>query len=211
MPPQQATIQYHATDYIGDPGVLSVIQWLNARPPARAKRDPVEQVIQAFEEWRAGTNARTIGRKVKAILMRSKLVQTPSWYPAVVFTQRFSKHRGTLVPKAVIDRQRWRVEWDAKAKGMGQAQALALQGVLDLASAGLLWKIRECDRAGCSVWFCAKKRSQRFHSPACQQFVFRHDTVWMAKHALEMRARRAAKKAAAAAATSRHSNRKGKR
>jgi hypothetical protein len=192
---EPSTIQHHATDYVGDQRILSVIQWLNARPPKKAKSDPVEQLIQVNAgEWRAGADLNAVTRKVRSILRRSNLRLSPYWYAPEVHVMRFSKLRGQLVPHAVTDWRRWGVEWDATARGMGQAQSLALRSVLDLASEGLLGKVRKCDGEGCGEWFHARKRNQRFHSADCQRYAFTHDKEWMAKHALEMRARRAAKK-----------------
>jgi hypothetical protein len=216
MTPEQATIQYHVRrDYIGDPRILSVVQWLNARPPHKTKSDPVEQLIRVnVDEWRAGADIKAVTRKVRSILRRSKLRLTPFWYAPVLDVMRFSKRRGKLVPRPITDWRRWGIHWDATAKGMGQAQSLALRSLLDLASEGLLGKVRKCDREGCGEWFYARKRHQRFHSTDCQQFTLRHDKTWMAKHALEMRARRAAKKAelaAAARASGKKLSRKGRK
>jgi hypothetical protein len=196
MTMDKATIQYHAQNYIGNPRVLAVIQWLNARPRNRAKSDPVEQLIRVnADEWRAGVDINAVTKKVRSILRRSKLRLTPFWYVPVVHITRFSKRRGELVPRTITDWRRWGIEWDATAKGMGLAQSLALRSVLDLASEGLLEKVRKCDREGCGEWFYARKRHQRFHSTDCQQWTLRHDKDWMDKHAAVMRARRAAAKA----------------
>jgi hypothetical protein len=215
MTSKQATIQYHATDYIGDERVLALTQWLNARPRGKAKADPVEQLIQVnADQWKAGADLNAVTRKVRSILRRSKLRLTPFWSVPILHVMQFSKRRGALVPRPITDWRRWEIEWDPKAKGMGRSQSLALRSVLDLASEGLLGRVRKCDRENCGEWFYAKKLQQRFHSAECQRFAFTHDKEWMAKHALEMRERRAAKKAAAEAAKSRdtkHSRRKEQR
>lgn len=193
---KEPMIQYHASDYVGDARVLAVIQWLKARPLNKASRDPVEKLIRLnAEEWKPGADVRALTRKLRAILRRSRLRLTPFWYAPVLTVMRFSKHRGAWAPKPLTDWRRWGVEWDAEAQGMGRAQALALRGVLELASDGLLGRVRKCRRVDCGEWFFAKKRNQIFHSSECQQFTLRHDKVWMAKHAADMRARRAEKKA----------------
>jgi predicted RNA-binding Zn ribbon-like protein len=211
MTVKQATIQYHAADYIGEPRVLDVIQWLNARPQSKATSDPVEQLIRVnADEWKPGADLNAVRRKIRSILRRSQLHLAPSWYIPILQVVQFSEHRGALVPRPRTDWRRWGIDWDPTAKGMGRAQSLALRSVLDLASEGLLGRVRKCDREGCGEWFYAKKLQQRFHSAECQRFAFTHDKEWMAKHALEMRQRRAAKKAAAAPRV-REPKRRGKR
>jgi hypothetical protein len=194
MTSKHATIQYHDD-------VDAVIQWLNARPYNKAKPDPVEELIRVnADEWKPGADLNAVRRKIRSILRRSKLHLAPFWYIPVLQVVQFSQRRGVLVPRPRTDWRRWGVDWDPTAKGMVRAQSLALRSVLDLASEGLLGRVRKCDLEGCGQWFYAKKQQQRFHSAECQRFAFTHDKEWMAKHALEMRQRRAAKKAAAAPA-----------
>jgi hypothetical protein len=192
--PEIATIQYHVRDYFGDARGLAVVQWLNARPSQKAKQDPVEQLIELNRKWKAGADVTAMTRKIRAILRRSELRLAPFFYTAIIPAMRFLKHRGRLVPRPMIDWRRWRIEWDATAKGMGQAQALALRSVLELAGVGLLGRVRKCKRTDCGQWFFGRKQSQVFHSVACQQYALRHQKEFMQRHAAVMRERRAAKK-----------------
>src|ERR1700720_677456 len=156
-------IQYHAKDYIGDSRALAVVQWLNSRSPSKAKSDPVEQVIRIFvDEWHPGADVRAVTRKVRSILEGVRLRLAPYWFVPVIHTMRFVERggRGRIQPVPMTDFGRWGIEWDAVATRMGRSQALALRSTLELASDGLLGRVRKCKREGCSTWFAAVKSHQ---------------------------------------------------
>jgi hypothetical protein len=211
----KAPIQYHARDYIGDARALAILQWLNARPQKKQKADPVEQLIRVnAHEWKQGADVNAVTRKVRAILGSARLRLAPYWFVPVIHTMRLVERggRGRIQPVPMTDFSRWGIDWDPVAKGMGRAQALALRSTLELASDGLLGKVRECKREACGIWFFAAKSHQKFHSPECQQLALRSTDEWRDRHAAVMRRRRAAKREAAEAAReTRHSKREGRR
>jgi hypothetical protein len=170
----------HPERYLGEKQARAVIEWLNAKPKKKLS-DPVEQLIREYAKWTAGANVNAATKKVRLILHKSKLVLTPYWFPVTIFAMRFSRHRKTMAPKPLTDWQRWGIEWDPTAEGMGRAQALALRELLELASRGLLGHVKKCERKECNRWFFARFHHQRFHSQKCQLEVFRSSPEWKQK------------------------------
>lgn len=178
--------------YFGESEAADVIEWLNN--PQRPKDDAVEALIKASREFAAGVNGFAAQKKIRAVLDKSGLKLRPYWSPVLIVrgirrsrAWRTPAGRSQRLPKRILDRSRWNVDWDPEARRMPRAQSLALYRSLELGRRGLLGNVRECARKGCGQWFYARFGHHSYHSTECQQATFRSDPDYKRQRAARMR------------------------
>src|SRR5262250_1188930 len=100
--------------YLGETTAQGLIEWLNS--PSRKKCDSVEQLLCATSDLATGKRDFVAAKRIRAILDKSNLKLVPFWYvPLIEKGKRRSPGRKKLVPKMVLDRSHWVVEWDPVA------------------------------------------------------------------------------------------------
>jgi hypothetical protein len=182
---KKAHSHVHARSYFGEDIAKGLLEWLNS---PRKRPDLVEEFLQASMELALGVNDFAAVKKIKAVLHKADLKRIPYLHvPFVQKGERWSPGRRHSVPRLVLDRSRWDVQWDPVSKSMIRAQAVAFSSCLDLGATGLLGRIRTCKREACGQWFFAKFEHQRFHSEQCQQQTFKSSPEWKKQRAEYMK------------------------
>jgi predicted RNA-binding Zn ribbon-like protein len=189
MPKAHSHMHKESRSYLGEKVAKPLIHWLNS--PAKNKSDVVERLLQANADFA------TMLTGPAAMLRAKPKDQQPSVALRRDFTEAFrrslaapgilhallKKSRLTLTPElATSSGDYWTVDWRPRiGRHKNPAQAEALYRALQLASRGLLSRVRKCERPGCGVWFFARFTHARFHNARCQQQVFRSDPDWKRK------------------------------
>jgi hypothetical protein len=197
--------------YPGEGTADRLVNWLNDPRSRKQSRNRVEQLLAAAERRRDASEA--ITRQMSERMMRTLGVVEPPELPKDLrnapFPDRYRRGRQDDFEKAAREinsillgyrltpifvtsaSDRWIVDWFTPGRSARtREEAIALLKLLDLASQGLLARVRRCKNPECGVWFYQRFRVQKFHSEECQQGFFRANPEWKEKRAARMRALR---------------------
>jgi hypothetical protein len=177
----------HARSYFGESTAQAVLEWLNTR--SRRKSDHVEKMLLAFADLRSKTREFAAVRTIRSVLRESKLRLEPFWFQPLVESQTKSPFRPGVY-RLKLDPSRSVIEWDPVSPRMSRAQAIALHKLLDLASQGLVDRVRQCKWQECERWFFARFSHQECCSGRCQQNRIRSTDEWKKKRKIYMQRHR---------------------
>ncbi len=154
----------HTRSYFGEFTAGPLVDWLNS--DARRKKFPKGDAIERALELNAGVPFQSTQHNVESYIGR--LVAKSKFAVAPVIES--------------VSPCQWTVKWSPVGR-LDAMQGLALIKLLQLASDGLLDRVRKCARKGCGLWFYAKFNHMRFDNLACQQQTFRQDPDYKLKRA----------------------------
>ena len=161
---ENAHSHLHNRSYFGEFTAGPLVDWLNSDVRRRKfpKGDAIERALGMIAGVPIQSTQHDVESYIGRLVAKSKFAIAP-------------------VIEAVSPSQ-WTVKWSPVGR-LDSRQGLALIKLLQLASDGLLDRIRRCARKDCGLWFYAKFNHMRFDNLACQQQTFRQDPDYKRKRA----------------------------
>jgi hypothetical protein len=187
----------HDRTYVGEKTAEPLIEWLNSQSrslghignlvaAAERRRQAVEPTREVFQRMVSalgikGQDAQSILSVEAAKPDRGRRgMQSVFRVATAEINLLLSKYR--LTPRLFASEDdRWTIDWGVVSpSSISDSEATALLRFLNLASQGLLSRVRKCRNADCGLWFYARFSHQKCHSAGCQQQVYRSDQKWKA-------------------------------
>jgi hypothetical protein len=172
---QSARSHVHERTYLGEETARPLIEYLNSLPPGG---DAVEGLLEriVFIDEDPGTKVERL-QDVLCLVQGAYRGALPTLTFRPVLSLSFDPTAG---------RKRFTFHWEPVNEADAR-QAEAFLAIFELASQGLISRVRKCARPECNRWFWAKFEHQRFDLKSCQEQTYHLAPEWKAKRALYMR------------------------
>jgi len=169
--------------YPGAAQAANLIDFLNSQSETRIERllkEVENSPVRDFEKLLRWANVEgRPGRKMESKIRHAADVPRNS----LTINAILSSYK--LMPVLYgIRNGKWIIDWRPVQRfGEGaELEANAIVSLIELATQGLLYKVRRCRLQNCKKWFYARKENQGFCRVGCQQVCYKTDADYLKKH-----------------------------